>query len=105
MWDASALLEGDPDEPGELFVRLLITPDFPLPLAMVECAANLEVTIKVTRLKSDFPDLTCYELCFTGKCLDLSEVDMRLGEWQIRHGLPNKSEQELLEDRAAFRND
>ena len=105
MWDARALLEGDPDQPGELYLRLLVNPAKPLPLAMVECAANLDVTVAVTRLKTDVQEMACYELGFFGKCLDLSELDMRLTEWQARHGIPNKSEEEMIRDRAGVRQD
>ena len=105
MWDARALLEGDPDQPGELYIRLLVNPAKPLPLAMVECTANLDITVSVTKLKTDVPGMVCFELGFFGKCLDLSELDMRLSEWQARNGIPNKSEEEFRRDRAALRSD
>lgn len=98
-WDASAILVGDPDQLGELDLRLVVDPDLPLPLAIVECAADLNVAISVHKVNSDFPDLTCYELRFTGKCIDLSELDMRMSEWQMKHRVANKSEQDLLRGR------
>ena len=48
-WDATKLLEGDPDQPGELCIRVLVDPKLPLPLAMVECAADLDIAITVKR--------------------------------------------------------
>jgi len=94
-WDASAILVADPDQPGELDLRVLVDPDFPLPLAIVECAAGLDVAIGINKVKSDFPDLKCYELRFVGKCIDLSELDMRMSEWQVKHRVANKSERDL----------
>src|SRR5215469_13627599 len=98
-WDASAILVADPDQPGELDLRLLVDPDFPLPLAIVECAAGLDVAIGINKVKSDFPNLKCYELRFVGKCIDLSELDMRMSEWQMKHRVVNKSEQDLRRER------
>jgi hypothetical protein len=100
-WDASAILTGDPDQPGELFLRLMVDPDFPLPLAIVECAANLEIRITVKKLDSENPNYNCFELGFFGKCLDLSEMDMRMTEWQGRYRVPNKSQEDLNRERAA----
>lgn len=100
-WDATKLLEGDPDQPGELNIRVLVDPKRPLPLAMVECAANLDIAISVKRVDSEFPHLWSYELCLTGTCLALSEFDMRLTYWQARHGIANKSEIDLHLDRIA----
>lgn len=106
-WDATPLLEGDPDQPGELYIQVLVDPDHPLPLAMIECAADLDIAIKVMRPASDqgllFPHLTGYVLQFSGRCIDLSEMDMRLGAWQSRHNLPNKSESDLHFERIAAR--
>jgi hypothetical protein len=102
-WDASALLQGDPDQPGELIVRLIVSPGTPLPLAIVECAANLDVAVRVKKPNSIFHNLDTFELEFTGKCIDLSELDMRMSEWQIRHKIPSKSEQDLYSERAAIR--
>jgi len=102
-WDASAILVGDPDQLGELNLRLVVDRDFPLPLAIVECAADLNVAIRVNKMSSDFPDLTCYELGFVGKCMNLSELDMRMSEWQAKHGILNKSEQDLRRDREVLR--
>jgi hypothetical protein len=106
-WDATPLLEGDPDQPGELYIQVLADPDRPLPLAMIECAANLDIAIKITRQDSPqgslFPHLTSYVLCFSGRCIDLSEMDMRLGAWQALHNVPNKSEHELHVERIAAR--
>jgi len=97
-WDASAIL-GAPDQPGELSLRLVVDPDVPLLLAIVECAADLNVAISVNRMVSGFPDLICYELRFVGKCIDLSELDMRMSEWQVKHRVANKSEQDLRRKR------
>jgi hypothetical protein len=90
-WDASAILTGDPDQPGELYLRLVVDPDLPLPLAIVECAADLDIAISVKKLALEVADLICYELGFVGKCLDLSELDMRLSEWQAKHRVLNRT--------------
>jgi len=89
-WDASAILTGDPDQPGELYLRMLVDPAFPLPLAIIECAADLDIAISVRKLASEVANLVCYEVGFVGKCLDLSELDMRLSEWQARHRVLNR---------------
>ena len=122
-WDATPILEGEPDQLGELYVQVLVDPNRPLPLAMIECAADLDISIKVMRPDTGtaysspgdsaspnaspdsprFPGLVSYVLCFSGRCLDLSEFDMRLGAWQARHNLPNKSEQDLHLERIAAR--
>jgi hypothetical protein len=94
-WDASAILVADPDQLGELNLRLVVKPGLPLPLAIVECAADLDIAVGVNKMNSDIPDLICYELRFVGKCIDLSELDMRMSEWQTRHRVLNKSEQDL----------
>jgi len=100
-WDATKLLEGDPDQTGELNIRVLVDPKQPLPLAMVECAADLDVAISVKRVDSEFPHLSSYELCLTGTCMALSEFDMRLAHWQRRHRIANKSEIDIHLDRIA----
>lgn len=102
-WDASAILVGDPDQLGELNLRLVLDQDLPLPLAIVECAADLNLTISISRMNSDFADMTCYELRFVGKCIDLSELDMRMGVWQKKHRIVNKSEQDLHRERQLLR--
>jgi len=102
-WDASAILVGDPDQLGELNLRLLVDPDFPLPLAIVECAADLNIAISINKISSDFPGLTCYELGFVGKCINLSELDMRMSDWQTKHRVQNKSEQDLHRERGVLR--
>ena len=106
-WDASAILTGDPDQLGELHLHLVVAPEFPLPLAIVECAADLDIAISVKRLDSDsdsdLSDLIRYELSFVGSCLDLSELDMRFSEWQARHHILNRSEQELNRNRGGSR--
>ncbi len=106
-WDATPLLEGDPDAPGELYVQVLVDPARPLPLAIIECATDLEISIKIMRPKSEqgslFPNLVSYVLQFNGRCIDLSEFDMRLGAWQARHKVPNKSEQDLHLERITAR--
>jgi hypothetical protein len=100
-WDATSLLEGDPDQPGELYIRVLVNPQKPFPLAMVECAADLDITIKITKQESEFPHLSAFMLYLTGSCMALSEFDMRLTAWQRRHHLPNKSEIDMHLDRIA----
>ena len=100
-WDATKLLEGDPDQPGELYIRVLVDPKRPLPLAMVECAADLEIAITIKRVESEFSHLSIYELCLSGTCMALSEFDMRLAQWQNRHRIPNKSEIDVYLDRIA----
>ena len=106
-WDATPLLEGDPNQPGELYIQVLVDPQHPLPLAMIECAADLDVSVKIMRPEPGqgqlFPNLVSYVLQFSGRCLDLSEFDMRLGAWQAGHNLPNKSEQDLHLERIAAR--
>jgi hypothetical protein len=94
-WDASAILTGDPDQLGELHLRLVVDPNFPLPMAIVECAADLDIAISVKRMDSELADLLCYEVSFVGSCLDLSELDMRFSEWQARHRILNKNEHDL----------
>jgi hypothetical protein len=103
VWDASAILVGDPDQLGELKLRLVADPDRPLPLAIVECAADLDVAIGIKKMNSDVPDLSCYELRFVGKCIDLSELDMRMSEWQTKHRVLNKSEHDLRREREVLR--
>ena len=100
-WDATKLLEGDPDQPGELCIRVLVDPKLPLPLAMVECAADLDIAITIKRVESEFSDLSSYEVGLTGTCMALSEFDMRLAQWQASHGIPNKSEIDIHLDRIA----
>jgi hypothetical protein len=100
-WDATKLLEGDPDQPGELCIRVLVDPKLPLPLAMVECAADLDIAITVKRSESDFPHLLIYEVCLSGTCMALSEFDMRLAQWQRRHRIANKSEVDIHLERIA----
>jgi hypothetical protein len=100
-WDATKLLEGDPDQPGELHIRVLVDPKRPLALAMVECAADLDIAITVKRVESEFSDMSIYELGLTGTCMALSEFDMRLAQWQKRHRIANKSEIDIHLDRIA----
>lgn len=100
-WDATKLLEGDPDQPGELNIRVLVDPKRPLALALVECAADLDIRITIKRVESELSNLSIYELCLTGSCIVLSEFDMRLAQWQARHGIPNKSEIDIHLDRIA----
>jgi hypothetical protein len=100
-WDATSLLEGDPKQPGELYIRVLADPRKPLPLAMIECAADLDIAIKVTLQESEFPHLACYSLLLSGTCMALSEFDMRLAHWQNRHRISNKSEIDIHLDRIA----
>ncbi len=106
-WDATPLLEGDPDQPGELYIQVLVDPHHPLPLAMIECAADLDISVKIMRPEPGqgplLPNLVNYVLQFSGRCLDLSEFDMRLGAWQAGHNLPNKSEHDLHLERIAAR--
>jgi hypothetical protein len=102
-WDTDAILTGDPDQLGEFHVRLVVDPDFPLPLAIVECAADLDIAISVKRMDSEFADLICYELSFVGSSLELSELDMRFSEWQARHHILNKNEQDLNRHRGGSR--
>ena len=100
-WDATKLLEGDPDQPGELNIRVLVDPKRPLALTMVECAADLDIAITIKRVASEFSHLAMYELCLSGTCMALSEFDMRLAHWQDRHGIANKSEVDIQLDRIA----
>jgi hypothetical protein len=100
-WDATKLLEGDPDQLGELYIRVLVDPKRPLPLAMIECAANLDIAISIKRANAVFPHVSSYELCLKGTCMALSEFDMRLTDWQARHGIANKSEMDIHLDRIA----
>ena len=100
-WDATSLLQGDPDQPGELYIRVLVNPQKPFPLALIECTADLDIAVKVTRQESEFPHLACFMLYLTGSCMALTEFDIRLTEWQNRHRLPNKSEIDMHLDRIA----
>jgi hypothetical protein len=100
-WDATKLLEGDPDQPGELNIRVLVDPRRPLALAMVECAADLDIAVTIKQVESEFSHLSVYELCLSGTCMALSEFDMRLAQWQARHGIANKSEVDIQLDRIA----
>ena len=100
-WDATKLLEGDPDQPGELYIRVLVDPKRPLALAMVECIADLDIAVTIKRVESEFSHLPIYELHLTGTCMALSEFDMRLAQWQQRHHIPNKSEMDIHLERIA----
>jgi hypothetical protein len=100
-WDTTSLLDRDPDQPGELYIRVLVNPQKPFPLAMIECAADLDIALKITGQASEFPHLAAFRLYLTGSCMALSEFDMRLTAWQRRHHLPNKSEIDMHFDRIA----
>ena len=101
-WDASALLGGDPDQPGGITIQLLCNPDFPLPLSIVECAANLDVTIRIKKPElQDIADLVIFDVTFEGRCLDLSELDMRMIAWTEPHAVKLKSHEEVSNERNA----
>jgi hypothetical protein len=100
-WDATAILNGDPDQPAEINIRMLGDPAYPLPLCIVECAANLDIAIKIEKPESSIPDMAVFDLTFYGRCLDLSELDMRMTAWQSAHNVLNKSEEEVSRKRMA----
>jgi hypothetical protein len=100
-WDATSIPDGDPDQPGELCIRVLVNPQKPFPLAMIECAADLDIAVKITKQESEFAHLAAFMLYLTGSCMALSKFDMRLTAWQRRYHLPNKSEIDMHLDRIA----
>jgi hypothetical protein len=89
------VLAGDPDRIGVAKLIIAYHPLFPLALGRIECAAGLDIDVRINMLESK-PTMHCVELVFTGKCLDLSDLQMRLTAWAEQYpSIPAMPEEAL----------
>jgi hypothetical protein len=83
-----ALYAAGPDDPIEFRVNFrLDAPRDPKILGVIECAANLNVFLKVIRpdLESD-PSRRLITIIFTGQASEIAALDMMMNDWRDSHG-------------------
>ena len=78
-----AALSINPDSPGIISISVAYGPAYPLALGRIECAADLDVTVRL-RMQSETKALHMLQLDFEGKSLDLLTVLMRVREWEAK---------------------
>jgi hypothetical protein len=82
-WDSSFLNTADPDQLATMTLDIHCDPDFPMPFAVVGCAADLPIDVRVFYADPDpqFPAMNSFQLKFTGKCMDLQIFAMNVNNW------------------------
>jgi hypothetical protein len=101
-WDSSFFNTADPDQIACMKLVVHCDPDFPLPLAIVECASDMPIDIRIKRLEVQQPGSSSYEIAFTGKCMDLMLLDVNIKEWSNRiQGVQRLTGEENTDERSA----